>query len=678
MAGLELVKYAWKEWGLQALVLLSFTLQVMLLILAEVRRRIDSGVLRAFVWSAYMLADGTAIYVLGHLSATSRSPEHELMAFWAAFLLLHLGGQDNITAYAIEDNRLWPRHLQTLAVQVTAAAYVIYESSIFGSRSLLLPATVLTFLAGVVKYGERVWALRCAASSGSSGKNYDRMILMSWGSRNYSARRSTFTRGWDTEALLIIAHLLVDAPRDLLQGPLPRLYYYIITEDIPSEDLFKVVELQLSLMHDVFYTKSEVMHNWCGVCIRIISLLATAGAFFLFHAMVAHKGGYSRLDVSVSYVLLVGAVFLEIMSALRAMFSSWTLARLVKWYIEKLPEPGERNIWVLLGRGVMSLRRVVRAARWRGRHRSGGAMGQHNVFQLVAGSMASRRSKIARWMGVEDRWNTLAYSSSIPVSTSIKQLLLRQVLKSSFYSKDKPDHIMNSRGRAALESKRLYQILGWTVDPNELSLEESIMVWHMATDVHFHWYKEHAEENAQLRELAEAGQALSNYMLFLIAVRPYMLPPPASREAYIKTCHILTDHQADYSKRLMADLLQAYRDKSNSSSSSARPEDYFWDDEQWTRLHRGAKHVGQVLQDLSTADQLELIAQVWVEMLCYAGHRCSAYSHAKQLAHGGDLITVAALLVYYLNDGTLRDRAPPMPATEVDPAQSQGTIASSV
>ncbi|KAF8669842.1 hypothetical protein HU200_051016 [Digitaria exilis] len=90
------------EWGLQALVLLSFTLQVVLLVLGELRRRIDSGLLRFFVWTA----DGTAIFVLGHLSVTSRSPEHHLMAFWAPFLLLHLGGQDNITAYAIEDNRL--------------------------------------------------------------------------------------------------------------------------------------------------------------------------------------------------------------------------------------------------------------------------------------------------------------------------------------------------------------------------------------------------------------------------------------------------------------------------------------------------------------------------------------------------------------------------------------------
>ena len=121
MGAAGVVAHAWNEWGIRSLVLLSFALQVSLLILAEFRRRINSSVVRLSVWSAYMLADATAIYALGHMSITSRSAEHQLMALWAPLLLLHLGGQDNITAYAIEDNRLWLRHLQTLAVQVAAA-----------------------------------------------------------------------------------------------------------------------------------------------------------------------------------------------------------------------------------------------------------------------------------------------------------------------------------------------------------------------------------------------------------------------------------------------------------------------------------------------------------------------------------------------------------------------------
>lgn len=46
------------------------------------------------------------------------------MAFWAPFLLVHLGGPDTITAYSLEGNELWLRHLLNLVVQVGVAFYV--------------------------------------------------------------------------------------------------------------------------------------------------------------------------------------------------------------------------------------------------------------------------------------------------------------------------------------------------------------------------------------------------------------------------------------------------------------------------------------------------------------------------------------------------------------------------
>uniref|UniRef100_A0A0A9A6P8 Uncharacterized protein n=1 Tax=Arundo donax TaxID=35708 RepID=A0A0A9A6P8_ARUDO len=39
-------------------------------------------------------------------------------------------------------------------------------------------------------------------------------------------------------------------------------------------------------------------------------------------------------------------------------------------------------------------------------------------------------------------------------------------------------------------------------------------------------------------------------------------------------------------------------------------------------------------------------------MLCYAGYRCSAYSHAKQLSNGGEFITIVALLMEHIKRRT--------------------------
>jgi hypothetical protein len=167
------------------LVILSFALQVILLFCAGIRRsREASGVLTILLWLAYLMADYTAIYALGHMSiAMSRSPpgdhyQHQMVPFWAPFLLLHLGGPDTITAYAFQDNQLWLRHLLTLAAQVFGAAYVMYQFVAAGKNPAawtLLAAAALMFVIGCLKYGERTWALKCGvidsiASSLDEGK----------------------------------------------------------------------------------------------------------------------------------------------------------------------------------------------------------------------------------------------------------------------------------------------------------------------------------------------------------------------------------------------------------------------------------------------------------------------------------------------------------------------------
>jgi cation transport ATPase len=126
-------------------------------LLTELLRRVSSRpllstALTGALWLLYEAADDVAIYVLGHMSLSARPRgQQQLMAFWASLLLVHLGGQDNVTAYAMEDNELWLRHLFTLMVQAAGAAYVLYKYASSGSRALFA-AAVLMFLVGVGKY----------------------------------------------------------------------------------------------------------------------------------------------------------------------------------------------------------------------------------------------------------------------------------------------------------------------------------------------------------------------------------------------------------------------------------------------------------------------------------------------------------------------------------------------
>ncbi|CAL5027980.1 unnamed protein product [Urochloa decumbens] len=646
MAAGEVVMHAWKEWGLQALVLLSFTLQAVLLILAEFRRRMDPGVLQAFLWSAYLLADSTAIYVLGHLSASNRTPEHELMAFWAPFLLLHLGGQDNITAYSIDDCQLWLRHLQTLVVQVAAAAYVLYESSIFGlSRSLLVPASMLVFAVGVVKCGERVWALRCAGigalamkeqGTGSMGfgalnaiddsedQGVGAQVAMSdldvpgFGDPDrFQPSSYGLPTSWqDTEGLLLVAHLLLGVPKDFFKMPLHGV-------------------------DDVFYTKAEVICSWYGLCIRIFSALAIVITLLLFHLLLLldyhHRkpnSSYSIVDVSITYVLLGGAVILELTSLLRAVFSSWTCALFAKAHARK--KLGVKVLWRVIGRGIMSLRRLVGAANLRKRYWSG-SIGQHDLFDLGVRSRDSRISRMVRWMGVEDPWNTLVYSRSTPISPEIKRLVAEQVFKRDHTLDTSPYHILNSWGRAALMRWGCNDALSFSVV--DIELEESILIWHIATNIFLS-----AGNLLWDVGLVEAVRALSNYML----------PPPAIRNAYIKLCSDISVLQYNSTEHL-AFILYNYGKVLNTGGSTVTFVCTTMSEHRRRSLHdnqtlKAGSKLGAMLLDMESShevheDVLQLVAQGWVEILCYAGYRCTTNSHSKQLSNGGDLITVAALLL---------------------------------
>jgi hypothetical protein len=51
-----------------------------------------------------------------------------LEVVWAPVLLMHLGGQDIITAYNIEDNELWICNVLTAVSQVTVVIYVLWKS----------------------------------------------------------------------------------------------------------------------------------------------------------------------------------------------------------------------------------------------------------------------------------------------------------------------------------------------------------------------------------------------------------------------------------------------------------------------------------------------------------------------------------------------------------------------
>ncbi|KAJ1267010.1 hypothetical protein BS78_07G024000 [Paspalum vaginatum] len=609
MAGLF---HLWNQWEVQILVLVSFAVQVFLLTFAGMRWCNIPPVLRIILWLMYLFADSIAVYTLGHMSISYKPDEHrQFMALWASLLLVHLGGQDTITAYAMEDNNLWLRHMFTLVMQAVGAVYVLYKY-ILDSEAMFMAAAMLMFAVGVIKYGERVWSLK-SANMDSVGRFLDRVKM-----EDEQGTCSAHTQ------VALDAEVVLQASHDLIYICMGQFVdYNVWPSQVQCEVLkflgdnkgkmYELIEKQLSLMYDVFYTKALVIHTWHGICIRIASLLGTVTAFFLFQFSAASKhDGYNRVDTNVTYVLLIGACLLEVASVLRTLVSTWTCAAL----------KARRKLgW--LHCLLVSLRRLVKAAqitrRW------SGSIGQHNLVD----SFSDKARLISRVVSLFTRGN------SITISSETKMLVLDEIVEMVKACRGDEERMRSYRGLNGERGRELEVITAG------MEFDERILTWHFATDVFLHFYKPKEGEE----ELVEATKVVSNYMMYLLVEHPYMLPSPVRARLYASARPAEGD--IIWGRGTANDLFQSIKDRDPMHPWD--PTDPQNRDSTYGGLPKilgpGAKLGNELLKKQGAMEEvIKDVFEVWVEKLSYAAHHCSRDSHARQLNSGGEFITVVWLL----------------------------------
>jgi hypothetical protein len=666
----------WNHRSMQILVLLSLGLQFILFVLAGIRRREDAPVRRFLLWLAYLMADSTAIYAVGHLSFSGIVQEHPLVTFWAPFLLLHLGGPDNITAYALQDNQLWLRHLKTLVVQVLGAAYVLlYNRNIAGGNFLGL-ASILMFALGVVKYAERTWALRSGTldSIGVSVKTQPSAIHNHFHLHDEAPKE---------EMLLRRAHLLFHiCKRAIVDSS-------VIEEDTVVEDheeytttlmdnveLWSLMEIELSLMYDVLYTKASVVHTSFGYLVRIISPLIAAAALALFHFSV--KYGHNRDDIAITYILLGGALFMETTSLMNALGSSWTFAFLstTRWHWLKYTALCNER-WDKLRRLVVTLHHIFKGgaasdSRYKSRRWSY-TIGQYNMLHFCTRPAETPFTspllgRLAKVVGPNEWWNRKHYSGTIALSTSVRIFISFYMKR--LYSKGEFNTGMLRKkwGEDPLDRLGLYK--GILKESLGVEFQEGIIIWHIGTDVFL--AKSQRAKAEDMAKHVQAIRVLSNYMMFLLVDRPYMLPGQPQKRLYQRTCEKLVSMRSanpSYRSRQRNSRIKnmfRVRDVPGSSCSRATEieelADNLYNEYHNRELSHTAPrltHVARLARQLlekerdGTTDSLKLVLEVWMDILIYAGNKCSRNAHAQKLNKGGEMTTILWLMAEYLYQASL-------------------------
>ncbi|KAL7193553.1 hypothetical protein ACSBR2_025207 [Camellia fascicularis] len=318
-------KILWEVWNVRMLILLSLTLQIILFVFGKRRKNMSSIWINVIVWLAYIMADSVATVALGKLSDAQNNipnPNNALQALWAPLLLLHLGGLDTITAYSLEDNQLWITHFLGMGVQAIVAISVIVMSwRHFWFSYMLIPA----FVAGIIKYGERTWALKLACHD-KSGYIVPFYFVVTF----YFLRAGSIKKEERYKKVLLMAHVMVgylksyienyDIGRFRLEEWLaePKILNSMAQMNRNDDTYFRdVLEVEMGLMYDVLYTKAPITFTKRGCIFRCISFMCTVSVLVGLFRLIAmeakwHEQHYSMVDIVITGVLLVGALALEI------------------------------------------------------------------------------------------------------------------------------------------------------------------------------------------------------------------------------------------------------------------------------------------------------------------------------------------------------------------------------
>ncbi|KAJ6380606.1 hypothetical protein OIU77_029494 [Salix suchowensis] len=671
----ETVRRLWNGWELRGVMLLSLFLQIFLILFGR-RRKYTAGFwIGTLVWLAYLSADWVATFSLGILAqkigysetnCTTNSSRGTIPAFWAPVLLVHLGGPDTITAYSMEDNELWLRHLLVLGSQVAVAFYA-FARSWWGKDPLLFIAIPI-FVAGIIKYGERNWVLRSASSKQCRNE-------MNELSRKFEEFSNPDVFEMTDEPVVGEVGLSDIIPQakflheadlcfqmfrvlfaDLVLGDSIHLATHIFLEK-NAKEAFQLIEVEMGFMYDVLYTKLAKV-RLSRVIFRATTFLCLVSALLAFSlGMSENNHAYLTAEINISYLLLYGAIVIEIYSVVVLVFSDWAML-----WLTGQKKPLFNSVY----RTICSSRFLNNDKRWETR------MAQHNLIKF---QLSKRKLTSISLKKLLDKLKSISLKKLLRKlkSISLKKLLGKSNIQSlEDVGDDLKDlifeHLLDKRGRYklmtrspdpgsndlhAILSERGDQVIGrekclgnfgWSVKLPDFN--DSLLTWHIATDICYHDdVRKNGGEDANIPPNCKMSIKLSNYMVYLLVEYPFLLPRGIGNERYIQTCSAVNDD---------ATLLERIISDQHSSWDFGRTISKLQKSRRKVSVLCSGFKLAKSLQTLVGRDDWEnerkwkMISQVWVEMLTYAASHCGWKEHARTLTRGGELLTHVCLLMAHL------------------------------
>ncbi|GKV14849.1 hypothetical protein SLEP1_g25658 [Rubroshorea leprosula] len=690
----------WKEWELTGAALFSLTLQIVL-ILSGNRRKYCSGTWVRFVaWFAYMLADSVATIALGILSndlgqiyddGGHINVANELRAFWAPFFLLHLGGPDTITAYSLEDNELYLRHLFWLIVQTTATLYILLLAWTSSNLSYL---SIVMILVGCIKYGERTLALWKA----SKDELRDSILPAPDSDLRYTKLMQKYTmkveEGYSVEILEMRegqADLDVTVPRrtaeseddlvkaDALFQTFKSLFADLILsyndldssqclfEDMSDENAFNVIGIELGFMYDLVYTKAPAIYTLWGFVRRFITFFLTCLVFTFF--ILDDKFRHDRTDFVVTLLLLVVAIFLEIYAALIVLASDqtrvWLIKKRMTSILQFMNSFEEWFKWFKVPRWSNSIAQY--SLLWLSLEEKLSLKIIEEFRYKEINDFSTKYRKLI-FDHVKEKFEQIFYEEGPAQSDEQISYHVKEKSEQSEVSKKKRKRRSKSaldtalrefysqRGKGTLDKykKEIGQVdLEWGISTVEF--DKSILIWHMATEICYN-----SENHDDVNLSRDFSLHMSRYMCYLLVICPSFLsdridimrirhtraeamkffkeqPPAALAELRRKLCSC--SGVEDVEKRRIKACKLLVEVKTDVPPSKVKG------DSSKSVLFEACRLASRLNTISDPKIKWDLMRDMWLELLAYAACHSRDSQHGQQLRRGGELLTHVWLLM---------------------------------
>ncbi|KAL8137835.1 hypothetical protein V2J09_003836 [Rumex salicifolius] len=663
----------WRTWNLRIFVILSFFIQGFLIIGGALRKQRTSRALIGLLWLAYVLADWAAYYALGLISnstsycATTKTGN--LHGFWAPFLLLQLGGPATITAFSLDDTSLWVRSGLNLVVQTMAAVIAFLELLSYNN---LWIASLFIFFAAMIRYSDRVISLYIASSAKSSlcksrhpgaSRPLDAVEETEQPPSLWGDYASDVDYGKD-------AHVFFQMYKGLY-GDLFYLYSDSDWEEskayfsgLDASNAFQVMEIELSLAYEVFYTKISLIQRWIERILYPLSTCCVIVAFVLW--IVTSKDDYNTIDIVITYFLLVGALVVDIFSAFVILLSDWMINYLVN--------SDRARYFIHLSKALIALRK----RRWVSRKRSGGMKQAYFWSSMVSTLFFPHWSESILQISIVDYclnrhsktyekilmtyYNIIGYPmdstvSQVEFTAELRDFIFKEIQErgESELALGKADKLCSGKAKWILS--KYYDHRSTTGSSRAsnpfsdafhcLEYDERLLVLHVATELLFRANVPHNAVRPKSKpdsEWREISKVLSNYMFYLLVLQQKMVFVPGClwETLFPETC-------AEFKRTAIDSKL----DKSSPLKGlDAQDSERF--------MEHGRKSANKVIsRGCTLATNLmhyeerrwEVLSKVWMEIACHAAVHSRGSAHGAQLSRGGELFTFIWLMLAHFKIG---------------------------